>query len=548
MKRSFFNRSSLPGLVIFIFLFVNLHAQEIDPWWKNWKKNDNPLFGISSGENRSDPVVIYDEGKYKMWVTFIPGLADPRIVYSESDDGQNWSDGVVVIPSSGNQSDWDYYRGAGTVLRINDTLKMWYCGQGQTGWWNSAIGYAWSLDGLSWNPRQMPVLQRSGPQSWDCWNAGPTPGVYYDGTIYHMFYSAITDSTPGTIMKFAIGYAYSGDGIHWTKDPRNEPVINLGPYGSFNQLRSYSSQVFNYKDTLRMLFQGFDGTSVSGACYYFNMGYAYSTDNGWNWTVTGDTSLAVGDSGTWDMYFVGNPSIIFHKGYFRMWYMGKGIFNQLNVGYAHEDVLCFTGGVTFSSQDDIDNFEPENPGCRVIEGDVVISGSNITNLEGLSSLGYINGSLKIQNNPQLTSLSGLQNIETESVSELWITNNPQLSYCAVKSICDYLVSPSGSYIIFNNSAGCNNALEIMEDCFTSTNEKYVIKTISIYPNPVQTELFLSGFEDKIINEVNIYNILGQKVLNSQQGRLPIDVTMLPQGIYLLEAISGNTRMIAKFMK
>ena len=71
---------------------------------------------------------------------------------------------------------------------------------------------------------------------------------------------------------------------------------------------------------------------------------------------------------------------------------------------------CLPEGIVFSNQASINNFQSNYPGCIEIEGDVTISGINITNLNGLDILTSIGGSLKITHNDPLTSLIGLNNL------------------------------------------------------------------------------------------------------------------------------------------
>lgn len=74
---------------------------------------------------------------------------------------------------------------------------------------------------------------------------------------------------------------------------------------------------------------------------------------------------------------------------------------------------CLPDGITFTTQAEIDNFQTNNPNCTEIQGDVVIEEAvtgNITNLNGLSVLTSIGGSLKIGGNGALTSLTGLSNL------------------------------------------------------------------------------------------------------------------------------------------
>jgi hypothetical protein len=77
---------------------------------------------------------------------------------------------------------------------------------------------------------------------------------------------------------------------------------------------------------------------------------------------------------------------------------------------------CLPDGITFSTQAEIDNFQTNYPGCTEIQGDVTISGSDITNLNGLNVVNYISGNLIIGNaqlaqaNPVLNNLEGLESL------------------------------------------------------------------------------------------------------------------------------------------
>jgi hypothetical protein len=75
---------------------------------------------------------------------------------------------------------------------------------------------------------------------------------------------------------------------------------------------------------------------------------------------------------------------------------------------------CLPDGITFTTQEQIDNFQIDYPGCAEIEGNVIISGDDIVNLNGLSVLTSIGGNFYIGGedggNPNLTSLTGLDNL------------------------------------------------------------------------------------------------------------------------------------------
>ena len=54
---------------------------------------------------------------------------------------------------------------------------------------------------------------------------------------------------------------------------------------------------------------------------------------------------------------------------------------------------CLPEGITFTTQEQIDNFQVNYPGCTEIEGDVIISGEDINNLEGLNVVTDVGGFL-----------------------------------------------------------------------------------------------------------------------------------------------------------
>lgn len=76
---------------------------------------------------------------------------------------------------------------------------------------------------------------------------------------------------------------------------------------------------------------------------------------------------------------------------------------------------CPPGNITFNTQAQIDAFAADYPNCAMLTGEVLIvsqPAANITNLNGLSGLTSIAGSLRIQNCSGLTGFEGLSNLTT----------------------------------------------------------------------------------------------------------------------------------------
>jgi hypothetical protein len=109
---------------------------------------------------------------------------------------------------------------------------------------------------------------------------------------------------------------------------------------------------------------------------------------------------------------------------------------------------CLPEGITFTTQEQIDNFQTNYPGCVEIEGSVLISGNNITNLNGLNVLSSVGGDFYIWYNYNLTSLTGLAGV-TYIGGELSIILNEALS--AITGL-EGLTSIGGAFEITGNGA------------------------------------------------------------------------------------------------
>lgn len=66
-----------------------------------------------------------------------------------------------------------------------------------------------------------------------------------------------------------------------------------------------------------------------------------------------------------------------------------------------------------------------------------------------------------------------------------------------------------------------------------------VNKVTIFPNPAKKEINISVNNEAIINEVNIYNQTGQKVLHKNRLNNRIDISFLNKGIYILEIIANE---------
>jgi hypothetical protein len=132
-----------------------------------------------------------------------------------------WSAGQLVL-KAGENGEWD----SGVILPRNiffteDGYRMYYAAESKPVDYDYMCGMATSQDGIVWtkydNPSTTeapfaesdPVMKPS-PVGWDSF--GVLCSVIKTDTGWEMFYDGWTSSTPARI-----GYAFSSDGINWTK-------------------------------------------------------------------------------------------------------------------------------------------------------------------------------------------------------------------------------------------------------------------------------------------------------------------------------------------
>lgn len=92
----------------------------------------------------------------------------------------------------------------------------------------------------------------------------------------------------------------------------------------------------------------------------------------------------------------------------------------------------------------------------------ISSNSKLTDLDGLSSLESINGALYIDQNNQLTDISALQNLS--GIQTLTINSNQALSVCNINSVCNYLYITGGQANISGNDGTCSSPHIVSLSC------------------------------------------------------------------------------------
>lgn len=259
-----------------------------------------------------------------------------------------------------------------------------------------------------------------------------------------------------------------------------------------------------------------------------------------------------------------------------------------------QDSLAY--GLTFTTQEEIDNFKLSYPNCTYIGGYLHINyGENITNLNGLSSITTVDGDLMIVDNHLLVSLTGLDSLTTingglgivgnehltdltslknvrsisgnltvgwnhrlkrldgldsinaETIQHLNIYFNDSLRMCEAESVCSYL-KIFGSASIFNNSPGCNSSEEVDYSCETiGVSDQNHLNEFELFPNPAHDVLYILTPDNITITETKIYDNFGKLIETAHMQKKLISISTVPKGMYIVELFSGQMHIRKKLV-
>ena len=107
---------------------------------------------------------------------------------------------------------------------------------------------------------------------------------------------------------------------------------------------------------------------------------------------------------------------------------------------------------------------------------------------------------------------------------------------------------SGSFVARNDE----DLNEEVEEVF----EEEIVSSMHVYPNPVSNQLTIDFISDLTITnvDVNIYDLTGKLVIHRQadlvigSNQIPMDVSTLPKGTYLVHFNNGIDSQYAKIVK
>ncbi len=301
----------------------------------------------------------------------------------------------------------------------------------------SGAAYVFVRDGLNWT--QQAYLKASNTDVEDQFGAelslsGDTlvVGVYHEssaatGIDGDQFNNGLTDS--------GAAYVFVRDAGVWTQQAYIK-ASNTGRFDNFGTSVWISGDRMVIgaprEDSNSMDNQDDNSLADSGAVYAF-------VRDGATWSQTGYLKASNLEAGDWFSYDLGLSGAIMVSGAF---FEDSGIVDDpadnsaADAGAAYVFNIpggtgsgggtgdCVPEDITLSSQAEVDSFQADHGPCDRVPGQLVVSGADITNLDGLSNLADVSR-LQLIDNPQLDDLIGLSSVSEVSVIDLF--NNASLT-------------------------------------------------------------------------------------------------------------------------
>ena len=234
--------------------------------YDNWSDfSGNPVLSSSGSFYEANGVgqayIIFINNIYRMWYEGDAGGSNTYVLYAESIDGIVWDRPISnPVLSPGPQGSWDDLSvHPGAIIYDDGMYYMFYSGfSDPLGRWD--IGFAESVDGISWIKHPTPVLY--GTSGWE-YQIGPSSVIKIEDTYYLYYYMR-------DLPYFRIGLATSTDRINWERNVTN-PILTFDtPWESTGV----------YYPTVYAASSGFEMIYMNGAATGF--GKATSSD-GINW-------------------------------------------------------------------------------------------------------------------------------------------------------------------------------------------------------------------------------------------------------------------------
>lgn len=289
----------------------------------------NPILGMGDlipGANWNDPHVLKVENQFVMYASADTNFGQNIKIYRLiSNNGKNWtlSPSTAVFEKSVDPTAWDRQSvETPGVIYFKGLYYLFYTGY--TNQTNSAtynVGYATSLDGISWN-RKATRLTPTNPTGVPDLNfmqyvVGEPAPIVFNNKIYLYFVAEGAHLSVNSTL-FTIGLITSDDGINWTAPQEVlTPDQTLYPRSSWIGYSTPHAAVLN--NQVHMFFD----VALDNPFKQIKLHHAVSADGVSNWA---NDSAAIFDYAqfNWTNDQINGPAVLLDGASLYLWFGGQG--------------------------------------------------------------------------------------------------------------------------------------------------------------------------------------------------------------------------------
>jgi len=216
-----------------------------------------------------------------------------------------------------------------------------------------------------------------------------------------------------------------------------------------------------------------------------------------------------------------------------------------NINY----ISCFDNQLTNINL--TNTFNLDTLGCHLNPLEELINITDCQNLRTLYSPNTLLGELDLSQNPILYNVTlgdnpnlemvNIKNGNNTGMSSFTVFNCPNLS-CVV--VDDPLANNDN--ILFGPNTNAT-LVSSVEECNLSITENELQQIITVYPNPASTILNINTNNIEII-KIELYDVLGKKVLGKNGTINQLDISNLDNGLYLVNIQTAQGVLVKKILK
>ena len=400
-----------------------------------------------------------------------------------------------------------------------------------------------------------PVFTK-GPAFYD-WSAVGQPTVLIENDTIKLWYAAV-----GGDMKSRIGYAYSTDGVSWTK--HSDMVINTGYSGEWDSKWLDTPEIVKVDSGYLLYFygdsMGYDTNYTHyEAVTHSAIGVAFST-NGINWTKYANNPVfSKGNIGDWDVTWIESPAILVNDSTneLLMWYNGIDTATwKLQIGLATS-----SDGVTwtkYANNPVITNGDMGTYDDMWLGTPAVIYKTDHYEMwySSAGSQDY-NDTTKKFDTLRICFATSANGIDWTKYENNTLFNTGTTPY-------DSLIDEGGPWapdVIFDADSNIYKMwfeakggflLATSPNTFiysNNDNPEFTNIDLKIYPNPI-SDYFIIDFSNlpKSTWDISLYNVNGQKIKQFKDitdTKYIINTKSISKGAYLIKLTNSNGETITK---